>query len=230
MNGRKNILMAAVCIAVGMALAGPAAQAAELFLKAFPAAYEICVDGERLDVPAYSIHDNTYVKLRDIGEAVGFNVYWDGSTAQVESDKPYTGTAPVAADELLEVRQEIFELVNQVRRERGLQELTVEQALMDAAQLCADQKYTSHHNQFECETALACGYPYGFSANLTAFTGAATEEVAARAVSNWVNSSGHFRTLIDPACEHVGVGVCRDGNWTYCYLLVGDPGSHNPYE
>ena len=34
-------------------------------------------------------------KLRDIGEAVGFNVYWDGASVQVESDKPYTGAAPV---------------------------------------------------------------------------------------------------------------------------------------
>ena len=34
------------------------------------------------------------MKLRDIGEAVDFNVYWDGSAVQIESDKPYTGEAP----------------------------------------------------------------------------------------------------------------------------------------
>lgn len=26
---------------------------------------------------AYTINGNNYVKLRDIGEKVGFNVYWD---------------------------------------------------------------------------------------------------------------------------------------------------------
>ena len=35
------------------------------------------------------------MKLRDIGEAVGFNVYWDGAV-QIDSDSPYTGAAPQA--------------------------------------------------------------------------------------------------------------------------------------
>ena len=44
----------------------------------------------------YAIGGANYVKLRDVGEAVGFNVYWDGSAVQVESKKPYTGTGPAA--------------------------------------------------------------------------------------------------------------------------------------
>lgn len=55
----------------------------------------VYVDGQRVYVTAYQIGGNNYVKLRDIGEVVGFNVYWDGTSVQVESDKPYTGVAPV---------------------------------------------------------------------------------------------------------------------------------------
>ena len=55
----------------------------------------VYVDGQRVYLTAYQIGGNNYVKLRDIGEAVGFNVYWDGASVQVESDKPYTGAAPV---------------------------------------------------------------------------------------------------------------------------------------
>ncbi len=55
----------------------------------------VYVDGQRVYMTAYQIGGNNYVKLRDIGEAVGFNVYWDGTSVQVESDKPYTGVAPV---------------------------------------------------------------------------------------------------------------------------------------
>ena len=42
------------------------------------------------------IEGNNYVKLRDVGEAVGFNVWWDGEnhTVQIESDLPYTGIPP----------------------------------------------------------------------------------------------------------------------------------------
>ena len=56
----------------------------------------VYVDGQRVHMTAYQIGGNNYVKLRDIGEAVGFNVYWDGASVQVESDKPYTGVAPVS--------------------------------------------------------------------------------------------------------------------------------------
>ena len=54
----------------------------------------VYVDGQRVYLTAYQIGGNNYVKLRDIGEAVGFNVYWDGASVQVESDKPYTGVGP----------------------------------------------------------------------------------------------------------------------------------------
>ena len=36
----------------------------------------IFVDGQEARIEAYAIHDNNYMKLRDIGKAVGFNVYW----------------------------------------------------------------------------------------------------------------------------------------------------------
>ena len=58
--------------------------------------HRIIVDGKEAQMEAYVINGNNYVKLRDIGEQVGFNVYWDSDTGcvQVESGKTYTGTAP----------------------------------------------------------------------------------------------------------------------------------------
>ena len=43
------------------------------------------------------IEVNNYVKLRDVGEAVGFNVWWDeeSRTVQIESDRPYAGIPPM---------------------------------------------------------------------------------------------------------------------------------------
>lgn len=56
------------------------------------------VDGQEVKMTAYGINGNNYVMLRDIGKAVGFNVYWDSEQhcVQIESDKPYTGVAPAA--------------------------------------------------------------------------------------------------------------------------------------
>lgn len=80
-------------ILAGMALCGPAVQAAS-GVTAKPSSQPVFVNGQRVSMTAYSISGSNYVKLRDIGEAVGFNVYWDGSAVQVESGKPYTGVAP----------------------------------------------------------------------------------------------------------------------------------------
>ena len=58
------------------------------------------VDGKEVEMTAYGINGNNYVMLRDIGKAVGFNVYWDSvnNCVQIESDKPYTGAALVGSN------------------------------------------------------------------------------------------------------------------------------------
>ena len=77
-----------------LTLCGPTAQAATS-LTATLSSQPIYVGNRQVSMTAYQIGGNNYVKLRDVGEAVGFNVYWDGRAVQVESDQPYTGAAPV---------------------------------------------------------------------------------------------------------------------------------------
>ena len=126
-------------------------------------------------------------------------------------------------------RQEIVRLVNQVRRENGAPELTVNAALMDAAQHCASLRVAYHQNKVECEAVAASGYPHGFGSNITAFANVPASEIAGRAVENWRNSPGHFQTMVDPDCDTIGVGISTDEGGTICFLFVGDPNAHNPY-
>lgn len=129
-----------------------------------------------------------------------------------------------------EVRQALVRQVNQARRENGVPELPVSDALMTAAQTCSDRRYSCHHNREECEAVAASGYPNGFGSNLTAFTGTAQEDIAQQAVTNWLNSPGHRETMLAPDCDCLGVGVTRSENGvTYCYLFVGKPDTINPY-
>ena len=67
----------------------------------------IYVDGQEVHLTAYNINGNNYILLRDVGRAVGFNVYWnsDAKCVQVESKKPYTGEAPVTSAEAKPVEQ-----------------------------------------------------------------------------------------------------------------------------
>ena len=127
----------------------------------------------------------------------------------------------------LEIRQEIIQLINQTRKDNGMPELPVSEALMNAAQACSNQRYTWHHAPEESQAAVDAGYPYGFGDNLTVFTG--TADAAQRAVDNWINSPGHFETMIDQRCDCIGVGVTQYDGITYCYMFVGIPNSVNFY-
>lgn len=129
--------------------------------------------------------------------------------------------------ENMEIRQELIRLINQTRKANGVSELPVSEALMNAAQVCSNRRYTWHHLQEECQAAADAGYPYGFGDNLTVFTG--TEDAAQHALDNWINSPGHFHTMIDPACDCIGVGVTQHDGITYCFMFVGIPNSVNFY-
>lgn len=127
----------------------------------------------------------------------------------------------------LEIRQEMIQLINQTRKANGVPVLPVNEALMNAAQACSNRRYTWHHSPEESQAAVDAGYPYGFGSNLTVFTG--TADAAQCAVDNWINSPGHFQTMVDPRCDCIGVGVTQYDGITYCYMFVGIPNSVNFY-
>ena len=228
MSKTKNAATLLTGVVLGASLVGGAAAG----IVAEPTWQNIYVDGQQVSMTAYNIAGNNYVKLRDIGQQVGFNVYWDNGV-QIDSDAPYTGVAPVQATQALptvdEIREEMIERINQVRREHSVSELIVNQSLMDAAQECSTRHYTSHHNREECEAVADAGYPHGFGSNLTVLVGAGMNRIAEKAVTNWENSSGHLETMVDADYEEIGVGVTIDNGRTFCYMFAGAPGTYNPY-
>ena len=108
--------------------------------------------------------------------------------ASAASEPPASGDS-VGLTDNMEIRQEMIRLINQTRKDNGGAELPVSEALMNAAQICSNRRYTWHHSQEECQAAADAGYPYGFGSNLTVFTG--TADAAQRAVDNWINSAAH---------------------------------------
>ena len=228
-----GFLFGATVVSPGSAAAG---------IVATPTWQPIFVDRQQVRMEAYNIGGHNYVKLRDVGKAVGFNVYWNDGV-QIDSDAPYTGEKPAVASKPTpvdvqidnkitgssQIRNEMIQLINEVRRQHGVAELTVNQSLMDAAQQCSEKMHTSHHVKEECEIVLACGYPHGFSCNLTVFTLGTLDNIAHASVSNWTESPGHLDTMINPHADTLGVGVTNNGRATYCYMIVGIPNAHNPY-
>lgn len=256
---KRDMGMMLTGLALGAVLAGGAVAAG---IVAEPAWSPIYVDGRQVQMTAYNIAGNNYVKLRDIGREVGFNVYYQNGV-QVDSGAPYTGEAPakdipqlvpsktgtlrlssmkgmeltvgerssilvspagmdcaavssdpavvsleqvagywvvvpkvpgsatvivtsasgesgslaftVKADASapaeidlnanMEIRQEMVRLINQVRKEHGLAELLVSEALMNATQDCSAQCF-SEHQPYESLILPKYGWLYGASYNL----------------------------------------------------------------
>ena len=129
----------------------------------------------------------------------------------------------------MEIREEMVQCINKVRKKHGVPELTVNQALMDAAQECSAYLYSHHNNRVECETVAASGYPHGFGSNLTVFTITDPKRISEKAVANWENSPGHLATMIATDCNTIGVGVTVDNGRAFCYMFVGNPTANNPY-
>ena len=227
-HDKKAITAMVTGMAIGAALVSEAAAG----IVAEPTWQKIYVDGQQVSMTAYNIAGNNYVRLRDIGQQVGFNVYWENGV-QIDTDAPYSGVAPLHGTGTqptdMEIREEMIRRINEVRRKYGVPELTINQALMDAAQKCSAYLYSHHNNRVECETVAASGYHHGFGSNLTVFSITDPERISEKAVANWENSPGHLATMTDPNCDAIGVGVTVDNGRAFCYMFVGNPTANNPY-
>lgn len=241
MNRLKNIGLVLCGLALGLSLSVPAAQAVES-LKATLSTNRILVDGQEVRLTAYNINGNNYVMLRDVGRTVGFNVYWnsDAKCVQVESKKPYTGEAPVTSAEAKPVeqpaqtdvaaaKQDIIDYTNALRCENGVDALRVNNRLMQAAQVRADEMAAhtvySHTrpNGGKFNTVTDCPYMAENIHRIADWT-MSNQTLAERAVADWSASTTHNKNMVNPKLSEIGVGLARGVNDTgdpcwYCVQL-----------
>ncbi len=100
MKKSKNARLVTAGFLAGIMIGAPTAQAAVEYLQAYPNRGEIYVDGQQVQLEAYTINGSNYIKLRDIGQAVGFNVYW-ADAVQIDTTQDYTGQAPKAESKMV---------------------------------------------------------------------------------------------------------------------------------
>lgn len=117
---KRNILTLLTGMAFGALLTGGAVAAG---VMAEPSWQNIYVDGRQVHMTAYNIAGNNYVRLRDIGQAVGFNVYYQNGI-QVDSDAPYTGEAPTTVSASIRVGSYKGNTLKAGGRNRNLQQFS----------------------------------------------------------------------------------------------------------
>ena len=213
----------------------------------------VYVDGQEVRLTAYNINGNNYVMLRDIGREVGFNVYWndDARCVQVESDKPYTGIAPVKAgtsepasqpevttpaDDVADAKQDIVDRTNALRRAKGVAALRVNDKLMQAAQVRADEIAASgvySHTRPDGRKSNTVTDSKYTGENLHNISELYLEQqhktLSEAVVELWSNSKAHADNMTSSRYGEIGVGLARGVNqngldcW-YCvqvFLLDG---------
>ena len=215
--------------------------------------HRIVVDGKEAQMEAYVINGSNYVRLRDIGKAVGFEVYWDGDAkcVQVESGKPYTGIAPVKAetsepasqqevttpaDDVDAMKQDIVDRTNALRRTKGVAALRVNDKLMQAAQVRADEIAASgvySHTRPDGRKSNTVTDSKYTGENLHNISELYLEQqhktLSEAVVELWSNSKAHADNMTSSRYGEIGVGLARGVNqngldcW-YCvqvFLLDG---------
>lgn len=234
MNNRgKNMGLLLTGMALGAALCGGAAAAG---IVAVPTWQPIYVDGQQVEMETYNINGSNYVKLRDAGKQVGFNVYWDNGV-QVDTDAPYTGVAPAVSSpaepadvqSVSAVKQEIVDRTNQLRRDAGLPALETDAMLMRAAQVRADEMAAagiySHVRPDGSKYYTVTDCPY-VTENIhrlnQEWLDAMELELADAAMRDWSESSGHLDHMISGKVDAIGVGVAKgtDSQGRECWYCV----------
>ena len=248
MNRLKNTGLVLCGLVLGLSLSAPAAQAVES-LKATLSTNRVLVGGQEVRLTAYNINGNNYVMLRDIGRAVGFNVYWnsDAKCVQVESGKPYTGEAPVTSAEAKPVeqpaqtdvaaaKQDIVDRTNALRKENGVAALCVNDRLMQAAQVRADEMAASgiySHTRPDGRKSNTVTDSRYTGENIHSISELYLEQqhktLSEAVVNLWSNSKAHTDNMTSSRYGEIGVGLARGVNQSgldcwYCvqvFLLDG---------
>ena len=242
-NVRKNVSMMLTGMVIGAALTGGSIAVAA-GITAEPTWQPIFVDGQQVEMEAYNIAGHNYVKLRDMGKQVSFNVYWDAvnGCVQVESGKPYTGEAPVkstttksveqpAQTDVAVAKQNIIDRTNALRKENGIAALTTSDELMQAAQVRADEMAAntvySHTRPDGRNFNTVTDCPY-MAENIhriaTRYLSQYDVSLAEAAVDGWANSETHLRNIRNERLNAIGVGIAKGVNaageesW-YCVQL-----------
>ena len=177
----------------------------------------IAVDGIYVNMKAYQIDGNNYVKLRDVGLQVNFGVDYDAANNRVViSPKLFYGEEPTEIpaapdnDMLNEYAQEVIRLTNEERAKAGLPALKVNDKLMQAAAIRAEEiteKFS--HTRPNGEGMSTVFYEVG----LDPYELCPGENIASKAttpqqvVEVWMNSEGHRNAILNENHTDIGVGV-----------------------
>lgn len=165
------------------------------------------IDGQTVALTACEIDGYNYLKLRDLGQALNFPVDYDETSRTI-----LIGSHATPA-------QAVWALVNQERAAQGLDPLTLDETLCQAAEIRAQEltTYFSHDRPdgSSCFTVLN-------EVGISSYH-AAGENIAIRytdatsVVKGWMESPGHRENIL--SADYSRIGIARSSSaWVQLFL------------
>ena len=203
--------------------------------------HKVTVDGVPVAVEAYNINGSNYFQLRDLARLLDVSVEWNSATRTVEisTEGGYTEGQPVltppklstgnAGEDLYDVRVEIVERTNDLRRQNGVPALALNDDLMAAAQVRAEEAAATLSYRHErpdgsrIDTVvfhtgtLLMGENMGMKDYRALHDPA---ELAQIQVDSWNSSQGHHDNMLRTKYHSTGVGIAQDRYGMYYVVQV----------
>ncbi len=146
-------------------------------------------------------------------------------TTEAITKAPETAKAPASTNNstsVQDIERQVVTLVNQARRQNGLNELTLNEELSNVARVkandMANNKYFSH-------TSPTYGSPFdmmkkfGISYRTAGENIAMGQTTAQQVFDGWMNSEGHRANIMNSSFTQIGVGYSSNGHyWSQMFI------------
>ncbi len=144
-------------------------------------------------------------------------IYPESANSDANTDEENTTSSVLTQDEL-----NVFNLINEQRRNNGLSELKIDDDLQNVARIKAqdmvDNNYFAHNSP-------AYGTPFNMLKSFGVKYKSAGENIAGNsnnkaAVTAWMNSEGHRANILNSNYEYTGVAVVTSPTYGKVYVQM----------
>ena len=148
------------------------------------------------------------------------------SQSETTPPKDNSGSETDSEIDVAAWEQEVFDLVNQIREENGLEPFVYNETLAETArahsQDMIDRNFFDHTNP-DGKSPFDRMRDNGLSFSMAAENIAAGQRTPEEVVESWMNSEGHRANILGD-CKELGVGLALGGHygyyWTQCFATV----------
>lgn len=165
-------------------------------------------------------NNRSYIKLRVLAEAFGYQVDW--KNGKITVSLATTASPSLTTDSIIAFENKILELVNIERKKANLSPLAADEPLRNVARKKSEDMRV---NGYFDHISPTYGSPFEMMKNFGVSYTMAGENIAMgyqtpeSVMQGWMNSPGHKANILKPEFTLIGIGYNASGHyWTQMFI------------